>query len=195
VQESSAASLTSSLAPPTFNDLLASTQRPLFAFVAGLVGDAEQARDIVQDVYCDAWRALQRGAPPFSGASLDSPAVRSWLFHAAYCDAASALHRGSLITWESLNARRLPESLAAERQGQFEDAIAERQAIEAALAMLPPEDAVCLLLNALQGFTALEIGEIIGVSTEASKKRLTRAKRRLREAYTALNARDEELRP
>ncbi len=194
MQESSATSLTTSLAPPTFSDLLADVQRPLFAFVAELTSDAELARDIVQDVFCDAWRALQRGVPPF-GASLDRAAARRWLFHAAYCDAASALRRGSLITWESLNAGGLREPVSLEEDRHFEDAVAERQALEAALATLRPEDAACLLLNALQGFTALEIGQIIGVSAEASKKRLMRAKRRLREAYTAMNRRDEELRP
>ncbi len=75
MQESSAIPLTTSLAPPTFSELLADTQRPLYAFVAGLVGDTELARDIVQDVFCDAWRALRRGSPPF-GAPLDGAAAR-----------------------------------------------------------------------------------------------------------------------
>lgn len=192
MHESNATSQTNTLSPE-FEDLLASAQRPLFAFVAGLVGDVELARDIVQDVFCDAWRALRREAPPFSD-PLDSADQRRWLFHAAYCDAASAIRRGSLIKWEPLNSRAEPESLGAGRGQPFEDLVVERQALDAALAMVSPEDAACLLLNVLQGFTAQEIGQILGVSTDASKKRLARARRRLREAYLALNTRDQEAR-
>lgn len=194
MQESTARSLTTARAPTSFNDMLAETQRPLFAFVARLVSDQELARDIVQDVFCDAWRATQRGSPPFDAAD-DLPAIRRWLFHAAYCDAASALRRGALIRWEPLNAdddAREPIRPAPGRP--FEDVVAERLALDAALATLRPEDAACVLLSALQGFTAQEIGQIIDASTEATKKRLARAKRRLRDTYVALN-RDEEAQP
>lgn len=193
MQESTARSLTTARAPTSFNDVLAETQRPLFAFVARLVSDQELARDIVQDVFCDAWRAMQRGSPPF-GAADDLPAMRRWLFHAAYCDAASALRRGALIRWEPLNADDTREPTRPAPGRPFEDTVAERLALDAALATLRPEDAACLLLSALQGFTAQEIGQIIDASTEATKKRLARAKRRLRDAYIALN-RDEESRP
>ena len=194
MQESTARSLTTAHAPTSFNDVLVKTQRPLFAFVARLVSDQELARDIVQDVFCDAWRAMQHGSPPF-GAADDLPAMRRWLFHAAYCDAASALRRGVLIRWEPLNAdddAREPIRPAPGRP--FEDVVAERLALDAALATLRPEDAACVLLSALQGFTAQEIGQIIDASTEATKKRLARAKRRLRDTYVALN-RDEEAQP
>lgn len=193
MQESTARSLTTARVPTSFNDVLAETQRPLFAFVARLVSDQELARDIVQDVFCDAWRAMQRGSPPF-GAADDLPAMRRWLFHAAYCDAASALRRGALIRWEPLNADDAREPTRPAPGRPFEDTVAERLALDAALATLRPEDAACLLLSALQGFTAQEIGQIIDASTEATKKRLARAKRRLRDAYIALN-RDEESRP
>jgi DNA-directed RNA polymerase specialized sigma24 family protein len=43
----------------TFSRLLAMAQPKLYAFVLGMVGDREQTRDIVQDVFYDAWRAAQ----------------------------------------------------------------------------------------------------------------------------------------
>lgn len=104
----------------------------------------------------------------------------------------SALRRGALIKWESLSSAGGVESLAPEPGRLFEDRIADRQALDAALAMVSPEDAACLLLHALQGFTIQEIGQILGISTEASKKRVARARRRLREAYLALNTHDQE---
>ncbi|MGZ3637327.1 MAG: RNA polymerase sigma factor, partial [Ktedonobacterales bacterium] len=67
-------------------------QWPLYSFLRGLIGDDEQARDAVQDVYCDAWRANLRGAAPFAD-QVDEEGVRRWLFHTAYCRAASVLRR------------------------------------------------------------------------------------------------------
>lgn len=65
-----------------FSDMLSQLQGALFGFVRGLVGDSEQARDIVQDAFIDAWRATQRGAPPFIDGT-DARDMRRWLFHAA----------------------------------------------------------------------------------------------------------------
>ncbi len=39
-------------------------QRTLYAFLRGMIGDAEQALDLTQDAFHDAWRATQRGDSP-----------------------------------------------------------------------------------------------------------------------------------
>ena len=57
--------------------------------------------------------------------------------------------------------------------------------LTAALADLETADAACLLLNVVQGFTAREIAAMLEISPDAAKKRLTRAKQRLRDAYFA----------
>ncbi|HEU4785191.1 MAG TPA: sigma-70 family RNA polymerase sigma factor [Ktedonobacterales bacterium] len=178
-------------APPTlFASIMADLQRVLYAFVRGLIGDDEHARDIVQDVFVDAWRAIRQGTPPFT--DNDDTAIRRWLFHAAYCDAASILRRRRLIRWESLDApvRTKREYEYSSHQTSFEDQVIERTVMQDALSTLDPADAACLLLNVLQGFTAVEIAAIVGISPEAGKKRLSRAKQRLRAAYLANSHRD-----
>jgi RNA polymerase sigma factor (sigma-70 family) len=134
-----------------FSHLLATVQPRLYAFVRGMVGDQEQTRDIVQDVFYDAWRAAQSGKPPFDAAH-DEQGIRRWLFHAAYCDAASLLRRRGLIQWESLNE---PDFIQREHlpvARSFEDEVAERQVMRAALDRLTPEESACLMLNVIQGF-------------------------------------------
>jgi len=180
-------------APPTlFASIMADLQRALYAFVRGLVGDDEHARDIVQDVFVDAWRAVRQGTPPFT--DNDDAAIRRWLFHAAYCDAVSVLRRRRLIRWESLDApaRTKREYEYSSHQASFEDQVIERSVMQDALSDLDPADAACLLLNVLQGFTAVEIATIMGISPEAGKKRLSRAKQRLRDAYFVHNRREPE---
>ncbi len=83
---------TQPLAAPSFPDLVALHERELLRFLSGIITDAEQARDLLQDTFYNAWRTAQRGAPPFApGGSAEE--VRRWLFHAAYCRAMSALRR------------------------------------------------------------------------------------------------------
>jgi RNA polymerase sigma-70 factor (ECF subfamily) len=176
-----------SFTPTTFSHLLATIQTQLYAFVRGMVGDQEQTRDIVQDVFYDAWRAAQNGNPPFDAAH-DEQGIRRWLFHAAYCDAASAVHRRSLIQWESLNEPDFMQREHLPVARSFEDEVVERQVMRAALDRLTPEESACLLLNVIQGFTAAEIAQIVGISLDACKKRLSRARQHLRAAYDAQHA-------
>lgn len=172
------------LSPETFAGILASVERPLYAFVWSLVREEEQARDILQDVFYDAWRAARSGVAPF-GSSEDEDGIHRWLFHAAYCDAISVLRRRKRIRWRSLDAPDASESEHLHAPELFEDRVLESQVVREALASLPPEEAATLLLNAIQGYTAIEIAHMLGISVDASKKRLSRAKQHLRTAYVA----------
>lgn len=169
--------------PEAFADLLDRCQWPLFGFLRGIVGDEEQARDLMQDTFYDGWRSAQRGSAPFDGFA-DEAGMRRWLFHVAYNRAISALRRRRLIQWLPLESVTLPLV--------FEDQLAEGHAVRAALARLSPSDAACLLLIIVQGFTAAEAGQIIGASPQAVAKRFSRAKQRLRDAYLAQNPQPEE---
>ncbi len=174
-------------AAPAFADLIERFQWPLYNFIRGMVGDDEQARDAVQDVFCDAWRATLRGTAPFAE-PCEEDGIRRWLFHTAYCRAVSVLRRRRLVRWESLDVATIDdtgdEMLALT---PFEDQLVEGEVMRAALARLSPDDVACLLLNTLEGYTAAQIAQIVGIAPEAAKKRLARAKERLRVAYARQN--------
>ena len=175
-----------------FTELVERHERELYSFLRGMVRDAEQARDLLQDTFYDAWRAVKREAPPFDGPGKPGE-QRRWLYHTAYCRAVSALRRHRLIRWESLHRAEV----ALEVNGlltltTFEDAIAESEAITAALANLAPEDAACLLLTVVRGFTAAEAASILGAPPQAIARRVSRAKRRLLTIYLAQNEQPEE---
>jgi RNA polymerase sigma-70 factor (ECF subfamily) len=172
-----------------FAALLATYQEPLRGFVRGMVGSVEQAQDITQDVFVDAWRASARGDAPFDGAR-DEAAMRRWLFHVAYQRAVSTLRHRAVLHVESLDGDLPVEVSRLYEPAPFEDRVAEAQALQAALGALDPQDAACLLFSAAQGFTALEIAAILEISPAAAKKRLTRAKQRLRAAYFAHEAQE-----
>lgn len=167
-------------------EILSQVQWALYDFARGLVGEPELARDIVQDVFVDAWRAVKAGTPPFAG-DLDEAGIRKWLFHVAYCRAAAIMRRRHIIAWESLDTSDDEGASGAQWPDPvpFEDRVAEAELLHEALLSLGPRDAACFILSAVQGFTSAEIAQIVEIAPEAARKRLTRAKQRLRAAYMA----------
>lgn len=167
-------------------------QGALIAFARGVVGDAELARDIVQDAYVDAWRAACQQSPPFASITTpttpttptDLTGIRRWLFTVTYRHALKHLRRRNIIAWEPLDEQSstAPAPLASPH---FEDAVAEAEALRGALLSIPPEDAACFLLQAVHGFSTAEIAATLGVRPDAIRQRLSRARRRLQAAYSA----------
>ena len=191
----SAASMTAPLSLAAFTAMVDERQAALHAFLRGLLGDAEQARDLTQDTFHAAWRATQAGDPPWTTAH-DAEERRRWLFQAAYHRAISLLRRRRVIRWTSLDRAgagddamgdAAPTATLADSGARFEQRIAEAEALRAALARLAPDDAACLLLRVAQGFSAAEAAAILGVTTDAVAQRLSRARRRLRAVYLQQN--------
>ncbi len=174
-----------------FTQLLNDVQWAVYDFARGVVGDTEAARDIVQDVFVDAWRTLKRRTPPFTDEASDAD-IRRWLFHVTYYRSVSILRRRRLISWEPLSDDDALEPDVLVEPAPLEDQVAEAEVLREALLSLGPSDAACLLLSAVHGYTSAEIAAIVDISPEAAKKRLTRAKRRLRDAYLTQNAQPQE---
>lgn len=170
-----------------FSLLVDRHQHMLHAYLAGMLGTAEQAFDLVQETFVDAWRAACAGAPPFTQV-MDENAVRRWLFRVASNNAISLLRRRKLIRWESLE--NLEVTLLDTAEG-FEQRVVESEVLQAALARLAPQDVACLLLRVVHGFSAGETGSILNTSPENINNRLARAKQRLRAAYAAQHSRRE----
>jgi hypothetical protein len=68
--------------------------------------------------------------------------------------------------------------------------IAERDHIRQALASMPQDYAIALILNAAQGVPYQEIAEIVGISPNAAATRISRAKRMFAEHYERLSKQD-----
>lgn len=183
-------SSTTLLSLAEFTSLIERHQGELFGFLCSLVQHQEQARDLLQDTFCDAWYAARRGQAPLVS-SATREVVRRWLFRAAYCQAISALRRRRLIRWESLDAPGAGQWEAQSSLASFEEQVVESAALESALADLPTKGVTCLVLHVVQGFTAVATAEIIGDSPQAIAKRITCAKQRLLTAYLAHEAGDQ----
>lgn len=162
-------------------------QNALCTFLRHLVGDGEQAYDLLQDTFYEAWRVARANAPPFV-ADCDEDERRRWLFHVAYRKGIALLRRRSLIRWESLDFLIGFGGEPAQESSAFEDRLADREIVRAALTKLKPQDRATLLLQVAHGLSTEAIGEIVGASPAVVRKRLSRAKQRLRQLYGAQHA-------
>lgn len=174
-----------------FTSVVDRHQHALHVFLRGMTRHEEQARDLLQDTFHDAWRAARGGTPPFTTCAADDE-MRRWLFAVAYRKVISLRRRQRLLRWDSLDAAPDGIELAGPEIDSFENRIAEGEALANALAQLTPTDAACLFLRVVQGFSAAEVGQIVGATPEVITKRLSRAKQRLRAAYLALDAQRKE---
>lgn len=165
-----------------FARLLDATQVSLSRYLRSLLGNDEDARDVLQDVYVEAWRVAERGMSPFI-APMDEVPISRWLFHVGYCHAVSALRHRSVLHWEPMDGVS-EHTFSEQAQGpSLEDQVAEREHLRDALGELEPQDAASLLLHELHGYTSTEIAQSLGVSPDAIRKRLSRAMQALRHAY------------
>jgi RNA polymerase sigma factor (sigma-70 family) len=137
------------------------------------VGNGEQAHDLIQDTFHDAWLAACRGVPPFGTLLGPNEDMRRWLFQAAYHRAISLLRRRRLIRFGSLEERGDDEQ-EMPGSGSFETALAERETLHRVLRQLTPPDVVCLLLRVVQGFSAAEAAAILETTPDNVNKRLSR---------------------
>ncbi len=157
-------------------DLIVREYQPrLYRFLYGLLGDAELARDLTQDTFLAAYRALPATAPDLN--------LTGWLFQIARNHARSHWRRNRLIRWLPIGSggsnRDAPATDGGPVVGGPEEGVIERQSLAAALRQLQEADRECLLLR-VDGFSYAEIVEITGLTLAAVKGRIFRARRELR---------------
>jgi putative glutamine amidotransferase len=125
-----------------------------------MTGDAETAEDICQETFLRAWTRAPRDAP--------APVLAAWLRRTATNLALDELRR---------RARR-PAGGIDELASAAPDGAAAREALTG----LPVADRAVLALRFQAGLTLRELGGVLGITEDAARKRVTRARARLRTA-------------
>jgi RNA polymerase sigma-70 factor (ECF subfamily) len=155
--------------PDSFNELIHRWERPIYALAYRQLGREEDARDVCQETFLRAYRALGgfRGQAKFS----------SWLYRIAL-----NLCRDWMRRERRAPVVQAPEDvdlmeLAAQREPSesIEDRVARRdlsRAVERAMARLPEEQRTAIILKEYQGLTFQEIADLIGCPLSTVKTRL-----------------------
>ena len=153
-----------------FNVLYAAYQQPILSYLYRLMGDAARAEELCQEVFTRAYKARR---------SMENVQnVRAWLYRIATNAARDQLRRRRLLTWLPL----FDEDPALLVDSPEASAL-ELHAVEQALLKLDPDLRVPLVLYTCQELSTQEIADVLGISRDAVKQRLVRARLRFRELY------------
>ena len=157
----------------TLHTLFCRYSQPICRYLARLTGDPGRAEELTQETFLRAYCALEKGA------HWENP--RAWLYRVASRLAINDHRRRALFQWLPLrdtDADPGPEA-------GIEAAVAERLAVQEALAQIPLKYKVPLVLYLGEGYSVAEIAEILALSKSAVKVRLYRAREQFRRAYRA----------
>jgi RNA polymerase sigma-70 factor (ECF subfamily) len=178
-----------------FGQLAEPFRRELIAYGYRMLGSLDDAEEIVQDVYLEAWRAYGR----FEGRS----SLRTWMYRIATRAFIKGIERRKRRPLPSDLSAPAMESTAALRPGSAEltwlqpvpssaltgtmsdpaAVVTERQtmrlAFVAALQLLPPQQRAVLILRDVLDWRAAEVAALLDLSVAAVNSALQRARARL----------------
>jgi len=164
--------------------LLERHEPQVYRFGMKMCRDPEDARDVLQDTLL----AMARGVRDFRGAS----SISTWLYTIArsFC---IKKHRRSKFAPEQEQSLDTDAAVEVGRLAAPDEDPAEmlagkqvERALEQAIAALDPMYREVLLLRDVEGLTAPEVAEVVGVSVQAVKSRLHRARLSVRERVAPL---------
>lgn len=148
-----------------------------------LLGDEQEAEDVLQETFLSAFRAVDR----FEGRSK----LSTWLYRITYNASLMHIRKRERMTTFSLDrpfGEEEPADESSERHlvdwstvpdDQLLTAEA-RQQMEQAIAGLPESLRATFVLRDIQGLSGAETAEVLGITVQAVKNRLHRARLKLR---------------
>jgi RNA polymerase sigma-70 factor (ECF subfamily) len=148
-----------------FDEIVTSYERRVYAVALRMCGNPEDARDVTQEVFINALRALRR----FRG----DAQLSTWFHRVAINASLDQIRRARRHA-----ASSLPDDRPSDDPTPYEhaDASARAAEVQRALAKLSPEHRAVLVLHDLQDLDYAEVAEAVGVPVGTVKSRIHRAR-------------------
>lgn len=160
-------------------ELLERHQAQIYRFGMKMCRDPEDAADVLQDTLL----AMARGVRDFRGAS----SLSTWLYSVARSFCIKKRRRSRYAPRQPpLDMTALPEARQLADPGRSPDEeLAKKQveqALEQAIGGLDPMYREVLILRDIESLTAAEVAEVLGITVQAVKSRLHRARLAVRDS-------------
>jgi len=159
--------------------LLERHQAQVYRFGMKMCRDPEDAADVLQDTLL----AMARGIRDFRGAT----SISTWLYTVARSFCIKKRRRSkfapeapSLDTTVAAEAAALADSAQSPHEALASKQV--EQALDQAIGALDPMYREVLVLRDIESLTALEVAEVLGISVQAVKSRLHRARVAVRDS-------------
>jgi RNA polymerase sigma-70 factor (ECF subfamily) len=164
-----------------FDELVRRYRRRVYNLVRALTAGDNEAEDLVQDIFVRAYRAI--------GGFRGDSAFRSWLYRIAvnvvHTHVGRRRSREGAWALPAHDANAVDDLPAA---GDMEQTLLRRQVIDRALASLPEDLRVLVVLRDVHGLKYDEIAKVVKTPRGTVESRLFRARQRLRPMLEALIA-------
>ena len=162
-----------------FNEIVERHQRAVYATCLRMLRDPQLAEDATQDAFVRAWSAID---------SFRGGIVRPWLLRIATNRTYDVLRSRARRPAQSLDAQPFesePEWSTqvqpAENPEQFSTRGELSDLLQEALASLPEDQRLAIVLSDVQGYGYDEIAQVMDIAVGTVKSRISRGRGRLRE--------------
>lgn len=155
-----------------FDELVRRTHSDMYTLALRLTGNDDDARDVVQDAYLRAFRAIKR----FRG----DAQFTTWMYRITANCANTHLSQRTRLSHDDLD----DDAMVDERPQANPEHVAEsgdlRAQVQIALAQLPPKLRSVIVLRDIYDLPHEDIAAELDISVTAAKVRLHRARHKLR---------------
>jgi len=164
----------------SFEELVRRYEKKIYGHTIRMLGNKEDAEDVLQETFLNAFRALGsfRGDSSFS----------TWIYRIATNNALMKIRKAGRTYTEFAEEIPPPEMMRDRPYSWFEqnprEAFLEKELVETlnkAVNELPEKYRAIFLLRDVEGFSTQRAAEVLGISESAAKSRLHRARMYLRE--------------
>jgi RNA polymerase sigma factor (sigma-70 family) len=152
-----------------FTEIVERYQGSIIRYLHRLTGEYEVALDLAQDTFVRAYRGILKTDAELS--------LKPWLYKIATNLARQHYRRKRILSFVPLAYVKEPQSFSAVDKAEESSVIGE------ALRKVPAEQRNCIVLHFVEGLTYREIGEVLGTSEDAVRKRVVRGCEKFRQAY------------
>jgi RNA polymerase sigma-70 factor (ECF subfamily) len=168
-----------------FRELVERYEDRIYALACSIIGNPEAAKDLTQESFVRAYKALKR----FEGKS----SFYTWLYRISTNVCLNAAQKDQRrLDRVSLDGLQASHPISAERLFGTEEPendmerIDFREQIDKVLNCLSPDHRAVVVLKDIEDLSQEEIADTLGVSVGTVKSRLSRARAHLREMLLAL---------
>jgi RNA polymerase sigma-70 factor (ECF subfamily) len=155
-----------------FNDIVEHYHAPIHRYLYRLTGDYELAEDLTQDTFIQAYENMKKTDSKIS--------LKPWLYTIAENNARRHYRRKKLVAFIHFSSADADEIPGGNRTEEMNRSLA----IKEALLKVSYRNRVCMVLHFIEGFKYREIAEILDISREAVRKRVTRGSLEFRRHYS-----------